>query len=65
MLGEIGRLTLASHSLVRRLFSDDSLKEIKGCLRKAEKRGLVVRFEYPDFHCFGLSEAGFVAVLDI
>ena len=55
-------LTLVNYSLIKRLFPESSLKEIKDTLKGAERAKLVHRHIFQGFDCFSVTKLGFQVI---
>ena len=59
LLKFIGEYTLVNKKLIKRCFSDSSLKDIDHTISEALNSQLIIKYKYQGFECFSLTEIGF------
>lgn len=64
LIRKIAPHTLVNYSLIKRMFADTSLKNLRADFDRAIEAGLLIVHDFPNLRCFSLSAKGF-ALLDI
>jgi hypothetical protein len=62
LLEAISHYTLVHNSLLKRLFPDEFLRDIRETILLAQEHKLILIHDFPNFRCYSLSSKGFEAI---